>query len=376
MPARIGRASILAIAVLLGIGLRGPALAGLPAPDSRPSFSCSKAAATVEAAVCADPRLAARDHTLSVLFAAVRVSAAGVGPSNELAKQREWLALRDTSCTEARSRTACLANLYDERLYALALAALFTAHDPALAELRRQTPKDAQVYEAIYRYATIANPKVRAKAVAPLIAPTFEAVRIHPAQDIGGMHVPSQPERRLEDIPTAEAATATDDHFAAFLDVAFMWAMDQYRAKLPCATLARRPGLLPALGQRWDPSTDCEETLPPTPLLDALLASARKVTPDCGGTIRIDLGADFAAFLVAKRLNLHDKNEANAGAEQAGPVEQDFRQASRAEIAAASQEMAHYYAAYFGLRPSAARKASGEVVDGGLAGVFACEREG
>ncbi len=372
----IGRSvATFATIALLNIGLGATAWAAVPTHDGGPSFNCGKATAGVGAAICADPALAARDRNLSLLFAAVRVSAAGVGPSNELAKQREWLVLRDNGYATARAPKAWLAESYDDRLYDLALAALFTSHEAAMAELERQTPKDAPIYEALYEYSTISDQAARVKAVTPLITPTFEATAIHPAQDIGnGVQVPERSENRFEDIPTAADAVASDEHFSAFLDVAVSWAMDRVRAKLPCGVLVRRPGLLAAVGQRWDPPTDCEDVLPPTPVLNNLLQQALKASPPCGGTIRIDLGAEWVAFMVAKRLNLSDEPDAYAG--QGGPVEQRFRRDFQAQMSAASREMTHYYSAYFGLNPSEARTAAADVVGGGVAGAFACEREG
>jgi hypothetical protein len=303
------------------------------------------------------------------------MSAAGTGPSNELAKQRAWLVTRDRQCAKVRPQAQCLAPLYDDRLYDLALAAFFTSHAAAIAELNRQTPKDVAIYEAIYRYATVDNHDARIKAVAPLIAPTFESTRTHPAQDIGGgAKIPERPEQRYQDIPTADAAAASDKNFSAFLDVAFPWAMDHIRAKLPCGTLVRRPGLLAALGERWDPSTDCEDVLPPTPVLDHLLDLARNAAPPCEGTIRIDLGYEWEAFMVAKRLNLHENQGAYPG--PGGPAEQRFRRGAKVQIAAAVEEMRHYYAAYFGLAPSEALISAVDAVRGGVSGTFACEREG
>jgi uncharacterized protein len=358
MAAWISGLSTFAILALFNVGLRGASWAAVPNQDARPSFSCSKAAVGVEAAICADPALVARDQTLSVLFAAVRVSAAGLGPSNELAKQREWLAIRDRGYANARVPKAWLADSYDDRLYDLALAALFNSHEAAMAELKRQTPEDAPIYEAIYKYVTISNQDARIKAVAPLISPTFEAL----------------PDDRLQDIPTADDAAASDEHFSTFIDVAFAWAMDRVRAKLPCGALVRRPGLLAALGQRWDPQTDCEDVLPPTPVLNNLLQQALKASPPCGGTIRIDLAYEWTAFMVAKRLNLPDEPDAYTG--QGGPVERRFRRNFQAQVSAATQEMTRYYSAYFGLNPSAARAAAADMVGGAVAGAFACEREG
>ncbi len=313
---------------------------------------------------------------MAKLFAAAQVSAAGVGPSSELTAQRKWLRDRSLTCSAPQTGAGCLTQQYDDRLYKLALADLFTSHQAALTELTRQTPNDAPIYEAIYRYATIANGSERTRAVAPLIAPAFEATRVHPAQDVAGQHFPSTPEFRFAAIPTAEAAAASDESFSTFLDVAYGWVMDQERARLPCGALARRPGLLAALGERWDPSTDCEDVLPPTPELDRLLASADRAPPPCQGTIVIDIGFAWQAALTARRLNLPDPS--NGFFKQAGqmdPFERRFRRRSQPLAEAANAEMAHYYAVYFGVAPVAAREKAAEAVSEGISAAFGCQYE-
>jgi uncharacterized protein len=345
-------------------------------PPTVPGFSCAAASSPIETAICADPALAARDRTMAKLFAAARVSAAGVGPSRELTTQRKWLRDRSLTCSSPQAGTACLAQQYDDRLYELALADLFTSHQAAMTELTRQTPSDAPIYEAIYRYATIAYASERTRAVAPLIAPAFEATRVHPAQDVAGEHFPAAPEPLFAGIPTAEAAAASDESFSKFLDVAYGWVMDRERARLPCGALTRRPGLLAALGERWDPTTDCENVLPPTPELDRLLALADRAPPPCRGTIVIDIGFAWQAALTARRLDLPDPS--NGFFKQAGqmdPAERRFRVRSQTQAAAATAEMAHYYAAYFGIALVAARKRAAEVVSEGISAAFGCQYE-
>lgn len=372
--ARWIRAAVVIAVASFAVAAAGAGLASPSGAADGPSFSCAAAPGPIEAAICADPALAARDRTLMALFAAARVSAAGVGPSNELARQRQWLAQRDRDCAAAAAGAACLATSYDERLYDLALAALFTAHAAAMAELRRQTPADAQIYEAIYQYATVSDAEARIAAVAPLIAPTFAATRIHPAQDVPGAgQVPAEPEARFEQIPTPEAAAGSDGNFAIFLAVAFQWAMDGERAKLPCGALVRRPGLMAALGGRFDPTTDCEDALPPTPAFDRLLESAVSAAPPCEGTIRIDIGAAWQAAMTANRLNLPDaQRHFLTGDRTQTPAARRLRRKASAQIAAASAELAHYYSAYFGLGPAAASAKAAEVMDEAVSGGPAC----
>lgn len=373
--ARLRRLAAIVAAASLALAAPNVVVSSPSSAASGPSFSCATASGPVEAAVCADPALAARDRSVAELFSAARASAAGVGPSNELAKQRQWLAQRDRDCAKSPSRAACLAGSYDDRLYDLALAALFTSHTAAMAELRRQTPADAPIYEAIYQYVTVPDAGARVKAVALLIAPTFEATRVHPAADVPGAgHIPATPEARFDQIPTPEVAAASDANFSIFLSVAFQWSMDNARAKLPCGALARRPGLIAALGERWDPATDCEDALPPTLELDRLFESAGSAAPRCEGSIRLDIAAAWVAAMTANRLGFPDaQRDFLTGDSVAQPAERRFRRKAQAQIVAATTEMTHYYSAYFGLGPAAASKKAADVVDEGVSGVFACE---
>src|SRR5207248_2340721 len=95
---------------------------------STPSFNCSGATDPIDLAICNDPKLAEADAVMGRLFAAVKVSAFGEGPSNELAAQREWLESRRTCRTPDRrvypSRERCLSGFYERRNQALAVAAL------------------------------------------------------------------------------------------------------------------------------------------------------------------------------------------------------------------------------------------------------------
>ena len=55
------------------------------------------------------------------------------------------------------------------------------------------------------------------------------------------------------------------------------------------------------------------------------------------------------------------------------PAKRRFRRKAQSQIVAATTEMSHYYAAYFGLAPADARQKAADVVSEGVSGVFACE---
>ncbi|MGC1305172.1 MAG: lysozyme inhibitor LprI family protein [Caulobacteraceae bacterium] len=380
---RMGALIFMRLALVLLICSAAPVEAAssqVPIVRSGPSFSCA-APSPIEAAICADASLSARDRTMAVLFAAARASVTGTGSSSQLAEQRKWLKERDETCGKAKSMTVCLRDRYRYRLYDLAVSTLFTAHDAAIAEFRRQNPDAAQIYQAIYQYATIPSAADRTRIVGSTIATAFEALRIHPEQDVPGIgQVAASPEPLFGGIATAQAAASSDKNFSNFLVVAHGWRFGRAEPRLviPCAALVRRPGLIETLGARFDPETDCKVMAPATPDLDGLVAAAEQVQPDCDGTIRIDLAASYQRTLTAIRLNLSTEwdgpNKPTFNAENIDEGERKFRAQHRREIVASADEMAKYYAASFGLSPQAARSQGRDVVDIVISGAFdSCE---
>ena len=323
-----------------------------------PSFSCNTTDA-IETVICRDPQLSARDRTMSTLFAAVRIDPLGVGPSGELETQRRWLKDRNRRCLEGERR-ACLVSDYDDRLAALAVAALFTHHAAAMAELARQAPKTAPLYEAIYRYATIDGAAARTAAVASLIAPAFEAVHDLPTStDL------------LVDVASPQAAAASDKTFAAFLAAASV--SDYQLNAVPCAALVRRPGLIGVLDARYGSGmdnqllrSDCAETMPPTPHLDSLVSAVLAAQPVCEGSIRFGAEHQYQATLVAIRLHRTEiwkpGDPYAPRADRIGdeentaqtPNEARFIALRRAAIGVAVDELAADYVRLFKISPEAA----------------------
>jgi uncharacterized protein len=203
-----------------------------------PSFSC-KAPNPIEAAICADQKLASRDRTMASLFAAARIDAFGTGISEEQSLQRKWLHDRNEQCAK-ESEPNCLIGAYDDRLFDLAVATLFTAHDEAMSELDRQNAKAAQLYEAIFQYSTIEDPNVRARKVGRLISGAFDATKDTFLVSADQLY---------RDIPDAGAAASSDKAFSAVIDVA---SVENYVQRpvpfvFPCAALIKRPGLMDVL---------------------------------------------------------------------------------------------------------------------------------
>lgn len=135
--------------------------AALASPLAVKSSGCS-ATGEVAAVLCADP---ARERAITTLLPAARTAILPRGPSAEDMLQSQWRKDRQACATQTDVR-ACVANVDDYRAYDLAVAALFSDHRAAMPEIERHSSKAAEIYEAIYRYATIADRPARTSAVA------------------------------------------------------------------------------------------------------------------------------------------------------------------------------------------------------------------
>ena len=316
-----------------------------------PSFDCAKAATAIEMTICADPQLAADDALMARLYAAARVSAFGSGPSNVTAGQRQWLKDRGTcSSPDPRIWTsigACLGEFNKRRLSELAVAALFAMPDLALATLRRTDPGAAPLYEAIWLWASAEPGREPRERIAPLIAP-----ELAPGEGAGD-HAWGHDLLREEGLDSIDKVLESDASFASFLQhVSPYLKSETYGLPLPCAAIVRRPGLLgataPLFGSSLDNGimmADCDQTLPPTPKFDALVAGIWRSWPDCDGTIRFSYYKTFAYRVTAARLGIEP-------APGDDPVDDPGRLppgASRQAVAGAIYELAAIYRQYRGL---------------------------
>jgi uncharacterized protein len=305
--------------------------------------------------------LAARDRTMAALYAAARGGAIDRGASQEDRDQKKWLKSRNERCSTGDLRR-CLTDAYDDRLQALAVAALFRAHDPALAELNRQIPKSAPLFEAMYAYATIDEPRERIAAVQKLIAPIFADIHDEPWAS-----------SQFASIPDAEAATSSDHAFARFLDVA---SVSDYTLTLPCGALIRRPGLTDALDSVYGGAmdgqliqSDCLSTMPPLPKLERVISAAVSAQPDCEGTIRFSLERHYEKKWVEVLLHRPDLWSVDHAVEDTHAAER-FRSRNRNRLDEAAAELATYYSAYFSVSQQTARNEGVKAVDYLLRGAF------
>jgi uncharacterized protein len=324
-----------------------------------PSFPC-KSPTPIEAVICSDEKLASRDRTMAFLFAASRTDALGSGVSGEYIRQRLWLHDRNEKCAKG-PELKCLVDAYDNRLFDLAVATLFTAHDAAMTELSRQNPKAAQIYEAIFQYATTDDPAARAKRVGAFISNAFAAMR-SAGDPISILN---------HDIPDLATAASSDKAFSAVID---FLSLEDYFGRggpltFPCTALVKRPGLMdvlePIFGSSMDVRisvSDCAATLPPIPSFDTLAKEAEIAQTPCDGTIVFADEREYWAMVAAIRLHRptywEKKHTIGSVASAASPPvgvtdtpsdsgESRFRRLHRDLIDGAAIELTNYYVANF-----------------------------
>jgi uncharacterized protein len=268
-----------------------------------PSFSCAHPSA-IEAIICGDAELSARDREMARLYAAVKVDLFGSGPSGQVADQRGWIKQRDATCADIPTMRVnygnqrnCLMKSYGEQAKTLAASALFAVPDEALPVLRREAPKIAPLYEALYRYATIDDPVRRKQVVTALIAPNFNSHRAYGAIDF-----------QIYKLARAADVAESDKAFSAYFDLVSV----EIGAGLPvpCSALLKRPGLIETLTSKFGggvdgsiPDSDCETMLPPLPELSDLSNAAWRAAPDCDGSIGKTTGRNINALEDAIRVH-------------------------------------------------------------------------
>ncbi len=287
------------LAAALASFLVGPAFAD-PAPATGPGFDCAKANGAIETAICVNPGLAARDRTMARLYGLVQIDALRVGPSAEKATQRAFLAQRDKDCAKAVDVGKCVATDDDARLEELAVAALVRSPAVALAELRREDPARAKLYEAIEVMATAPESPERARTVAMLVGPEYSRLNAGHADMLG-------------DIKSADDAAASYESFDIFIDLT---GVDLGHALiLPCEAIVRRPKLIHALDAMYGSSidnqlggSDCAVMLPPPPHFAALTNAALDTASDgCTSTSRYGALRNYARLLIQAQLRRIDE---------------------------------------------------------------------
>lgn len=84
------------------------------APPNGPAFDCTRSMNAIEAAICADETLSARDLALSKLYRSIRQRAATSTAQEQLRDlQSSWLRDRNRRCADAGNVVGCLRAEYD-----------------------------------------------------------------------------------------------------------------------------------------------------------------------------------------------------------------------------------------------------------------------
>lgn len=336
-------------------------LAPAPQISTGPSFACSTAATPMEKAICADPKLGALDREMAQLYGLARESAFGSGPSNQFVAQRTALqAMR--ACKPPL--TACLTSRYVVRNQALAIAVLTKAPATALPVLRRSDPAFAPILEAVQLWSeapanadwSVPERAERRRRIEGLLQPYLTRLQTDAEQSFGKSILQDAGTDGVS-VKTIDDIFRSDRHFAALLQVLGPY-LDQAAPTdmprdLPCAAIVRHPVLLSATGPVFGSTmdnfvfgNDCQETLPPLPLLEALQTKLYRGWPQCDGTIRFAMYRGFA----------HDIDEARLGRTPTGKIRQlpARKGVTKTNIAGVERELATYYAAYLGRTPQQA----------------------
>jgi uncharacterized protein YecT (DUF1311 family) len=354
--------------------------AAAPQPDRvGPSFDCAAAKDTIDRTICGDSGLAEADALMARLYSATKISAFGRGPSGELAAQRKWLADRAKDCERPRTpwktRGECLADYNKDRNHALAVAALFSEPDLALATLKRLDPEAAPLYEAIVLYATA--PTLQRERIAPLLKPYFDKFNANDDLVFGRSILEEDKIRSPVD------ALQSEHKFTEFLEITSAYlGGDPIPRPFPCAAIVRKPGLLGAMGPVFGSTLDnfvfypdCDTTLPPLPAFDRLIRKINDSWPDCDGTIRFAAyrgydSAQMAARLAGPReLGAFARSAAGQGKARVRQV----RGVPPTLVTATIGELAGYYQTYQKVSPATAKSAARAAVHDLMAGAHACD---
>ncbi len=305
------------------------------AAEAGPSFNCAHPS-VLEAIICKDAGLSQQDRDLARLYARSRADLLNIGVSGQVERQKTWLANRNRDCADTRYGPSdrCLGIAYRARLGELAVATLFRDPDDALAVLKREYPKLAPLYAALYQYATISDDAKRRQAVGVLVE---ESQGLYDEEDVKAM--------------SPDEVVASDKGFSAYFVVADVAAGDIM--SMPCDALLRRPGLIEALGAYYGgmldsmvPDSDCDAMLPPVPELETFADSAWQDVGECIGTIRFSVFRESQKMLTVVRLHRDDiwKDSLN----------EDLPPARAAAGAAAIKALAGYYVRAYKLAPNVA----------------------
>jgi uncharacterized protein YecT (DUF1311 family) len=149
-----------------------------------PSFSCEKPTA-VENAICNDKALRALDREVGELYSHLLATSNDHAKASFMKEQRDWIKRRN-SCDGTQpsymgdTRT-CIENNCKWNLGSLAPKALFADHELAISALTPVLPETAPLYEAIYDYASVSDPKERLGKLEAALTQTLHELKQKPS---------------------------------------------------------------------------------------------------------------------------------------------------------------------------------------------------
>ncbi len=343
-----------------------------------PSLDCKKARAPVEVSICSDSALRAGDGVMAQLYAATKVSALGLGPSNELAEQRQWLKQRTAQCggPERHNRIACLRGYQDQRNLELAVAALFRRPDLALRTLYQLDPKGAPLIEAVYVFAN--EPPGTSWDIPQLAKKRGHLLDLIRSFVARFEHDDTSAHDTLRDfgIVTAEDAVKSEEAFASFVQIASAFTESSAESRfVPCEAFVRHPMLIKmedeAFGSTEDIfviRSDCSATLPPTPKLTQLVETINNSWPKCEGTIRFGDYRRFATSVDAAKLG----TEADLRGTRLTRIPQ-LKGVPSEEVTAAVAELAAYFRQYGRTSPERAPALANAMIRNIMMDAHICE---
>lgn len=327
-------------------------------------IDCSKAVDAVDKAICASDDLKAQDRTMAELYNYARISPFGLGPSGEIAEQRDWLKGRKDCVKAGASKPEeCIHNIYEGLNLELAFAVMPAAPQKALQVLNDQKLETAPVFEALTLFASEpdgtdwSNLALEAKRnkILALATPAFLSAQSDVIKDLLNVSEDSN-------VKVPEDILKSSKAFAGFLKAA---TYGNDRGTLPCGYVITHPMLLDAVRpyygstmDSWIIHSNCNTTTPPTPKFKALLKQINDGWPQCEGTIRFmafgafDVAVDQALAPSAKAIENGTPAKSKDNADEAHTLSG----VSKAAIRSATRELSAYYVKYLRAKPDKATK--------------------
>ncbi|MDB5716512.1 MAG: hypothetical protein JWO15_3909, partial [Sphingomonadales bacterium] len=265
----------------------------------------------------------------------------------------------------------------------LAMATIIRAPGLALPVLGRIDPGFAGIAEAIQIWSSeppdadwsVPSRAAKRSRVLVLLKPTITGV-LSDKDNYLAREFLVEPAPGAISVKRVEDVLISDRHFALFLNILGSVLIDDSntnaRRVLPCMAIVRHPRLLSATGSIFGSTmnntvlnSDCDQTLPPTPILSAFDAKLKKTWPQCDGTIRFAAYRTYQVALDAARLGVAEHDPAASSSSLDGIRSSD--------IAAVRDELTGYYSRYLGKSHASAHAMSRDAINALLKDAHECD---